>query len=264
VHYEGPYLSHARCGAQNPEYLRSPDLDELSALLDAGDGTVRMVTIAPELPGALDAIGLLVSRGVVAAVGHTDATYEQTRAALDAGASVGTHVFNAMRPPHHREPGPVFALLGAASVVCEFVADGAHLHDGTLTFATSVTGPARAALVTDALMAAGMPDGRYELGGQVVEVTAGVARLARDGSIAGSTLTMDAAFRRAVQVGVSIVDATRMASATPAHAIGLDEQVGTLATGKRADLVLLDESLRVVRVMRAGVWVTAGPIPADR
>ncbi|MEV4133908.1 N-acetylglucosamine-6-phosphate deacetylase [Dactylosporangium sp. NPDC049742] len=256
VHFEGPYLSQARCGAQNPAHLRHPSLDELNSLIDAGEGAVRMVTVAPELPGALDAIKLLVSRGVVAALGHTDATWEETLAGVDAGATVGTHVFNGMRPPHHRQPGPVFALLGAAPVTCEFVADGVHLHDGTLAFAASVTGPARAALITDAMAAAGMPDGEYELGGQSVAVADGVARLTRDGSIAGSTLTMDAAFRRAAGAGLSLVDASRMASATPAAAIGLADDLGTLRPGQRADLVLLDDALHVTRVMRSGAWVS--------
>lgn len=259
IHYEGPYLSELRCGAQHPEYLRDADRGELTELLDAADGTVRMVTLAPERPGALDAIKLLVSRGVVAAVGHTDATYEQTRAAIDAGATVGTHVFNGMRTPHHREPGPVYALLGAPDVVCELVADGVHLHDGTLAFAAGVAGPDRTALITDAMSAAGMTDGDYELGGQDVVVTGGVARLRQPdgnpGAIAGSTLTMDAALRRAVAAGISVPDASRMASATPARALGLDGQVGSLLPGWRADLVMLDEDLQVVRVMRAGTWV---------
>lgn len=255
IHYEGPYLSAVRCGAQNPEFLRDPSLDELAALIELGGGAIRMVTIAPERAGALEAVHLLVSHGVVAAIGHTDATYDQTLAAVAAGASVGTHLFNGMRPPHHREPGPVFALLGAASVTCELVADGVHLHPGTLSFAASVTGPDRAALITDAMAAAGMADGAYELGGQAVVVADGVARLARDGSIAGSTLTMDAALRQAVDAGVSIVDACRMASTTPARAIGLGDLVGALLPGLRADLVVLDDDLRVVRVMRAGAWV---------
>jgi N-acetylglucosamine-6-phosphate deacetylase len=255
VHLEGPYLSAARCGAHNPVHLRSPSLDELDELLGIGGGVVRMMTLAPELPGALDAIRMLVSRGVVAAIGHTDASYEQTVAGVEAGATVGTHVFNGMRPPHHREPGPVYALLGAASVVCELVADGVHLHDGTLAFATSVTGPARAALVTDAMAASGMPDGEFELGDQVVTVSGGVARRADDGAIAGSTLTMDAAFRRALHAGLSLVDAARIASTTPARAIGLGKQLGELRAGMRADLVLLDEALAVQRVMRAGVWL---------
>jgi N-acetylglucosamine-6-phosphate deacetylase len=253
IHFEGPYLSQVRCGAQNPAYLRDASVTELSTLVEAGP--VRMVTLAPERPGALDAIDLLVRHGVVAAIGHTDATYEQTRQGIAAGATVGTHVFNGMRPPHHREPGPVFALLAAPSVVCEFVADGTHLHDGTLAFATTVTGPDRAALVTDAMDAAGMADGTYDLGGQPVTVTDGVARLTNGGSIAGSTLTMAAALRRTVHIGLSIVDACRMASTTPADAIGVGTEVGALRAGLRADLVELSEDLEVVRVMRAGRWL---------
>jgi N-acetylglucosamine-6-phosphate deacetylase len=259
VHYEGPYLSTLRCGAQNPAVLRDPSPAELASLLDVGQGTVRMVTIAPERAGAIEAIRLLAERGVVAAIGHTDASYEQTLAGVAAGARVGTHVFNGMRPPHHREPGPVFALLGAEEVVCELVPDGIHLHDGTLRFAASAAGPHRAALVTDALAAAGMPDGEYDLGGLRVRVSGGTARLATaDGSagaIAGSTLTMDAALRRAVAAGLSIVDAVAMASTTPARAIGLADRVGALRPGLRADLVVLDAGLRVRRVMRAGSWI---------
>jgi N-acetylglucosamine-6-phosphate deacetylase len=256
VHYEGPYLSAARCGAQNPAHLRDPDLDELSGLLDLGG--VRMVTIAPELPRALDAIRLLVERGVVAAIGHTDATYEQTLAAVGAGASVGTHVCNGMRPIHHREPGPVVALLRASGVVCEQVADGIHLHDGMLGFTAQMAGAARVALVTDAMAAAGMPDGEYELGGLSVKVADGVARLSRDGAIAGSTLTMDAAFRHAVHSGVSIVDAAVMAATTPAAVLGLTDEVGVVAPGRRADLVLMDENLQVTGVLRAGAPVLSG------
>lgn len=254
LHLEGPYLSAIRCGAQNPAYLRDPDPDELVALLDLG--RVRMVTIAPELPGALEVIRLLAARGVVAAVGHTDATYAQTRAAIDAGASVATHLGNAMRPIHHREPGPMIALLEAAGVVCEQIADGVHLHDGMLRFVAGTAGPHRVALVTDAMAAAGMPDGRYELGGQDVTVAAGTARLAgggaHEGAIAGSTLTMDAAVRHAVHSGLSVEDAAAMAATTPARVLGLDHDLGAIAPGLRADLVLLDEHLRVIRVLREG------------
>lgn len=255
IHFEGPYLSAARCGAQNPEFLRDPSVEELAALIELGAGAVRMVTLAPERDGALEAIKLLTAHQVVAAVGHTDATYEQTRAAVATGASVGTHLFNGMRPVHHREPGPVVALLEAPGVVCELVADGVHLHDGMLAFATATAGPERAALITDAMAAAGMPDGEYELGGQAVTVTGGVARLARDGAIAGSTLTMDAALRHAVRAGIPMADACRMVATTPARAIGLGDQVGALQVGLRADLVVLDDDLNVVRVMRAGSWV---------
>ncbi|MFY1689482.1 N-acetylglucosamine-6-phosphate deacetylase [Plantactinospora sp. WMMB782] len=264
VHYEGPYLSGVRCGAQNPKFLRDPSLDELTELLALGDGTVRMVTLAPELPGALAAIELLVSRRVVAAIGHTDASYEQVGAGVIAGATVATHLFNGMPSPHHREPGPVFALLGSPNVVCELVADGVHLHEGTLAFAAGVAGPDRAALITDAMAAAGMPDGEYELGGQPVVVADGTVRLATSdssptsspGAIAGSVLTMDVALRAAVSAGIPIVDACRMASTTPARAIGLGERrIGALLPGWRADLVVLDDDLNVVQVMRGGEWM---------
>ncbi|MDR7323909.1 MULTISPECIES: N-acetylglucosamine-6-phosphate deacetylase [Catenuloplanes] len=253
VHYEGPYLSGARCGAQNPDFLRDPDTDELAALIALGDGAVRMMTIAPELPGALDAIALLASHGVAAAVGHTDAPYDVTRAAAAAGATVATHLFNGMRPVHHREPGPVLALLDSPGVICEVVADGVHLHDGTLSF---VAGAARGgyALVTDAMAAAGMPDGAYELGGLSVVVADRVARLAANGSIAGSTLTMDAALRQAVGAGIPVADASRAASWTPARAVGLSGTLGAITPGLRADLVLLSEDLQVTGVVRAGVF----------
>ncbi|HEY8471078.1 MAG TPA: N-acetylglucosamine-6-phosphate deacetylase [Natronosporangium sp.] len=259
IHFEGPYLSPARCGAQNPAHLRDPSLDELAGLVTLGDGAVRMVTLAPERAGAIEAIRWLVDQRVVAAVGHTDASYEQTQAAIEAGASVATHLCNAMRPVHHREPGPIVALLAAGGVVCELVADGVHLHDGMLAFAARTAGPDRTALVTDAIDATGMPDGAYQLGGQSVIVADRVARLATadgaPGAIAGSTLTMDAALRRAVGAGVPLVEAVRMASTTPARVLGLAEVLGSLTPGRRADLVELDADLRVTRVMRAGDWV---------
>jgi N-acetylglucosamine-6-phosphate deacetylase len=254
LHLEGPYLSPRRCGAQNPAYLRDPDPAELSALMDSG--VVRMVTIAPELPGALDAISLITRAGAVAAVGHTDASYEQALEAVRAGATVGTHLGNAMRPVHHRAPGPIIALLGSAEVVCELVADGVHLHDGMLRFACATAGARRVALVTDAIAAAGHPDGEYELGGQAVLVANGVARLARDGAIAGSTLTADAAFRRVVHCGTTLVDAAQMAATTPARVLGLADTVGAIAPGLHADLVLLDENLAVAAVWRGGIPVS--------
>jgi N-acetylglucosamine-6-phosphate deacetylase len=261
VHLEGPYLSPHRCGAQNPAHLRAPDRTELVALLDLD--VVRMVTIAPELSGALLAIRLIVERGVLAAVGHTDASYAQAQAAVVAGARVATHLCNAMRPIHHREPGPIVALLEAGGVVCEVIADGVHLHDGMLRYIVATAGAARVALVTDAIAAAGQPDGGYELGGQPVRVVDGVARLAgsgrgrgsASGAIAGSTLTMDAAVRRVVHSGVDIVAAARMAATTPATLLGRAGDIGAIAPGRRADLVLLDDTLRVTQVLRAGVPV---------
>jgi N-acetylglucosamine-6-phosphate deacetylase len=190
----------------------------------------------------------------VAAVGHTDATYDQVHAALDAGASVGTHLFNAMRPIHHREPGPVTALLERPDAFVELIADGVHVHPAVLRLAaTRKTG--RAVLVTDAMAAAGVGDGDYDLGPMKVEVRGGVARLAGQGSIAGSTLTMAAAVKFAVRVaGLPIEDVVHAATAAPAAMLGL-EGVGSVRAGFRADLVALDADLEVRRVMRAGAWV---------
>jgi N-acetylglucosamine-6-phosphate deacetylase len=262
IHLEGPYLSPVRRGAHDPAHLRDPDPTELTGLLDLGG--VRMVTLAPERSGALDAIRRLRDRGVIAAVGHTDATYEQTRAAIEAGAAVATHLGNAMRPIHHRDPGPIVALLDAEGVVCEQIADGVHLHEGMLRHVVRVAGPGRVALVTDAVAAAGMPDGEYELGGRSVTVAGGVARLAQAAqgaegveaaevaALAGSTGTMAAAVRHALHSGIDIMDAALMAATTPARVLGLAAEVGVVAAGRRADLVLLDEEMNVLEVLRAG------------
>ena len=254
IHFEGPYLSHARCGAQNPDFLRDPVLAEITELIKIGEGAVRMMTVAPELPGALDAISLLHGHGVLAAIGHTDATYDQTHAGVAAGATVATHLFNGMRPPHHREPGPVVGLL-SSTVACELIADNIHLHPGMLAFAAHSAGPDRAVLITDAMDATGMPDGRYELGGQDVVVADRVARLAVNGSIAGSTLTMDVALRNAVAAGLPLPAAARMASTTPARLLGLADRLGALVPGLCADVVVLSADLTLDRVMRAGEWI---------
>jgi N-acetylglucosamine-6-phosphate deacetylase len=251
IHFEGPYLSEVRCGAQNPAYLRDPSMSEIKDLIKIGEGAVRMMTVAPELPGALEAITYLSGHGVLAAIGHTDATYDQTHAGVAAGATVATHLFNGMRPPHHREPGPVVGLL-SSTTVCELIADNIHLHPGMLAFAARSAGPGRAVLITDAMDATGMPDGRYELGGQEVVVADRVARLAHNGSIAGSTLTMDAALRNAVAAGLPLVEAVAMASTTPARLLGLADRVGALAPGLRADIVVLSADLTPRRVLRAG------------
>jgi N-acetylglucosamine-6-phosphate deacetylase len=256
IHLEGPYISAARCGAHNPADLRNPDVDELDRLLDEGAGMIRMITIAPELPNALPFIEKVVSAGVIAAIGHTDASYAQARAGIKAGARVGTHLFNAMRGLHHREPGPIAALTEVPDVVVELINDGVHVHPAVARLAASVVGPDRLALVTDAMQAAGMGDGTYLLGSMTVDVEGGVARLAAGGAIAGSTLTLDAALRRAVQdVGLPLPSAAGAAATTPAQCLGRAEQIGAIAPGLRADLVVLDEDLMISRVMRAGRWV---------
>lgn len=255
IHLEGPWLSPRRSGAHQPGALAHPTPQAIDDLLVAGGGAVRMVTLAPELPGGIDAVGRLADAGVLVALGHTDATYDQARAAIEAGARLGTHLFNAMRPLHHRDPGPVGALLDAP-VDVELVADGVHLHPAVLRTAFAAK-PGRSILVTDAMAAAGGPDGDYRLGPMAIEVRDGVARLADGsgtGAIAGSTLTMDAAVRFAVGAGLPLLDVVRAASTTPAAAWGLSE-VGAIEAGRRADLVVLDDRLEVVRVMRAGAWV---------
>jgi N-acetylglucosamine-6-phosphate deacetylase len=259
IHLEGPWLSNARRGAHDPAFLRPPAPPEVRRLLTAGGSALRMVTLAPELDGGLDAVRAVVAAGAVAAIGHTDATYEVARASIDAGARLGTHLFNGMRPVHHREPGPVVALLEDDRVAVELVNDGTHLHPAIVHGVVAVVGPDRVALITDAIVGAGMGDGEYELGGLRVRVGGGVARLASTGSIAGSTLTMDAAFRRAiVDVGLPLEVAARLTSATPAHSLGLGD-IGAIEPGRRADLVVLDGKLEVVAVMARGAWVDGPP-----
>ena len=254
LHLEGPWLSPAHAGAHDRALLRDPVAAEVDGLLAAGRGAVRMVTLAPELPGGLAAVRRLVTAGVVAAVGHTDATYEQTREALAAGARLGTHLFNAMRGLHHREPGPAAALLEHPDALVELIADGVHLHPATLRLAARAA-PGRFLLVTDAMAAAAAADGTYRLGPMAVRVRGGVARLAGSGAIAGSTLTMAAAVRHCVSsAGLPLADAVRAATLTPATALGLTG-VGALEPGYRADLVVLDDGLAVRRVMRAGGWL---------
>lgn len=256
VHLEGPFLSTARCGAHEPSLLRDPvEADVAKVLGERGAEVVKMITIAPELPSGLAAIRQVVDAGVVAALGHTDATYEQMVAGADAGATVATHLFNGMRPFHHRDPGPVGAALNDERLLLEVINDGVHLDPQVVRVALAAAGVSRIALITDAMVAAGMPDGPYRLGTLDVEVEDGVARLTTGArSIAASTLTMDVAYANAVKAGVSLVDASRMASTTPAERFGW-YTVGAIETGKQADLVVLDEDYAVTKVMQAGEWL---------
>ncbi|WP_131737158.1 N-acetylglucosamine-6-phosphate deacetylase [Actinomadura roseirufa] len=256
IHLEGPYLSPARCGAHDPDLLRPPDRDEFRRLVALGRGHVRMITLAPELPGALDLVRDAVDAGVIAAVGHTEAPGETARAAFEAGARVATHLFNAMRPLHHREGGPIAAALGDPRVTVELINDGVHVEPAVARLAFAAAGTARVALITDAMAAAGMGDGDYRLGVMDVEVRAGRATLAGGGSIAGSTITMADGFRRAVtHVGLPIEKAAEAASLTPARALGIDSRTGSLEPGKDADLLVLGPDLTVERVMKNGHWL---------
>ncbi|MFI8232232.1 N-acetylglucosamine-6-phosphate deacetylase [Streptomyces sp. NPDC085900] len=256
IHFEGPFISPCRKGAHSEELLRDPDPADVRKLIDAARGRARMVTLATELPGGIDSVRLLVEHGVIAAVGHTDATYEQTVQAIDAGATVATHLFNAMPTLGHRTPGPIAALLEDERITVELIDDGTHLHPAALQLAFHRAGAGRVAFITDAMDAAGFGDGRYMLGPLEVEVSEGVARLVEGGSIAGSTLTLDRAFKRAVTVDrLPVEDVVAAISANPARLLGMDDRIGSLEPGKDADLVLLDHQFDLKGVMRRGEWV---------
>lgn len=256
IHFEGPYLARARCGAHDPELLREPSPAEFAGLVKAGRGHVRMLTIAAELPGALDTIRAAAAEGVIAALGHSDAGYEQTLAGIEAGATVATHLYNAMPQLGHRDPGPIAALLQDERVTVELINDGVHVHTAMLRLACAVAGPDRVAMITDSISATGLSDGEYLLGPMRVRVVDGVARLVEGGSIAGSTLTMDVAFRRAVrELGLPLPEASRMTSLTPARVLGLADRIGSIAVGKQADLVVLTDDLEVAGVMKRGAWI---------
>ncbi|MFD4790492.1 N-acetylglucosamine-6-phosphate deacetylase [Streptomyces sp. NPDC058459] len=262
VHFEGPFISPCRKGAHSEALLRDPDPAEVRKLVDAARGHAKMVTLATELPGGIESVRLLAEQGVIAAVGHTDASYEQTVAAIDAGATVATHLFNAMPPIGHRDPGPITALLEDERITVELIDDGTHLHPAALQLAFHHAGADRVAFITDAMDAAGSADGRYLLGPLEVEVRGGVARLVEGGSIAGSTLTLDRAFRRAVTVDrLPVTDVVRALSANPARLLGLSDRVGSLEPGKDADLVLLDGDFALKGVMRRGEWVITPRLP---
>ncbi len=261
IHLEGPWLSRARCGAHDPALMRDPDPAEIDAVLAAGGGAIRMVTLAPELPGADAAIRRFLDAGVVVAVGHTDATYEQTKQAISAGATVGTHLFNAMPPLGHREPGPALALLQDPKVTVELIADGVHVHPAVVQAVIRSAGPERVAVITDAVAAAGCEDGAFRLGAVPIDVVSGVARVHGTSTIAGGTATMDQLFRASMAGAVglgfdadaALLAAVQMTAATPARALGL-QQVGRLRAGSEANLVVLDRDLQVTTVMARGSW----------
>jgi N-acetylglucosamine-6-phosphate deacetylase len=287
LHLEGPFLAPARCGAQDPRHMIAPDVAAFASLHAAAAGQLRVITLAPELPGATALIKAAAQAGVIAAVGHTDATADVTSAAVDAGASHATHLFNGMRPLHHREPGPVGALLDRDEVSCEVIADGVHLHDTVIRLVARAAGPGRLVLITDAMAAAGMPDGRYRLGSMRVDVAGGVARLAAEsdshasadadasadagpgvpGAIAGSTATMAGVVRHAVAAGLPVIDVAAAASTNPARVLGLGDRTGALRPGLDADLVVCDEQFGLRAVMRHGKWLGGAPelpLRADR
>ncbi|MEV5607894.1 N-acetylglucosamine-6-phosphate deacetylase [Streptomyces sp. NPDC052225] len=256
IHFEGPFISPCRKGAHDETLLRDPDPAAVRKLIDAARGRAKMVTLATELPGGIDSVRLLAEHGVIAAIGHTDATYEQTVEAIDAGATVATHLFNAMPGLGHRAPGPIAALLEDERITVELINDGTHLHPAALELAFHHKGGRKVAFITDAMDAAGFGDGRYMLGTLEVEVKDSVARLVEGGSIAGSTLTLDRAFKRAATIDeLPVEDIVHAISANPAQLLGVYDTVGSLDPGKDADLVVLDEEFELKGVMRKGEWI---------
>ncbi len=261
AHLEGPFLNPARHGAFPPSSLRPPDLGELRGYLAAASGALRILTLAPELPGAAALVHAALDAGVRVSMGHSDATYDQALQALDQGLRHVTHCFNAMRPFHHRDPGIIAAALADARPTVELIADGVHVAPGALRLAIAAAGPGRVCLATDAIPVAGQAGGtEFDLGAVRGRVVDGAARLS-DGTLAGSVATMAGNVRRlSRELGVPLADAVRMASTTPAAALGMGDRFGRLAPGFAADLVLLDADLRPVRTFVRGrqVWRAEG------
>lgn len=260
LHVEGPFLSPAYAGAHPAEHLRPPDAGELERMLDGAGGLVKLLTLAPELPGADRLIALARRRRVLVSAGHTDATYEQARAAFRAGLRMVTHLFNAMRPMHHREPGIVGAALEDDRVTAGLIADMVHVHPAMVKMAIERKGWKRVALVTDAVAAAGEADDRRRIRSSVLAgraVSVSDAPRLPTGTLAGSLLTLAAAVRNVTSLGVPLRDAVLMASAVPASLLGRSD-LGRIVPGARADLVLFDRSLRVRAVYVAGVPAAGG------
>jgi N-acetylglucosamine-6-phosphate deacetylase len=255
LHFEGPFISQARRGVHPAQWIVPPSLEMFAQFLKEARGTAQILTLAPELPGALELIAAARQAGLVVSLGHTDATYEQAQAAIEAGATHAAHVFNAMRPFSHRGTGVIGAVLTSPKVSAELIADGVHVDDAAMRMLVELKTAERAILVSDGISATGMPDGKYQLGMFEVKVSGGVARNA-EGKLAGSTLTLDRALRSMVALGVPLASALRMLTANPARQIGLGARKGVLAPGADADLVFLDDRLEVAGVMTRGVGLT--------
>jgi N-acetylglucosamine-6-phosphate deacetylase len=257
IHFEGPFISPARRGVHPAKWIAAPSTQLLEQLLAEARGTGQILTLAPELRGALELIGAARRSGLVISLGHTDATFEQAQAAIEAGATHAAHVYNAMRPFSHRGTGVIGAVLTSPKVSAELIADGVHVDETAMRMLVELKTPERVILVSDGISATGMPDGKYRLGLFEVKVSGGVARNT-EGKLAGSTLTLDRALRKMVSLGVPLASAIRMVTANPARQIGLGARKGTLAPGADADLVFLDDKLEVSGVMTRGVGLALG------
>jgi N-acetylglucosamine-6-phosphate deacetylase len=252
VHYEGPFINKARRGVHPAEWVQLPSAELLQRFLHAAAGKARILTIAPELLGAVPCIHAAREAGVVVAMGHTDATYEQARAGIAQGARHAVHVYNAMRPFSHRDSGVIGAVLTSPEVTAELIADGIHVEEAAMRLLLQAKGTGCVILISDGLSATGMPDGKYMLGNLEVTVVGGVCRNA-EGKLAGSTLTLDRALRNVVGLGISLPDAVRMLTANPAKLLGIEFKKGALRVGADADIVTLDENLQVANVWTRGI-----------
>jgi N-acetylglucosamine-6-phosphate deacetylase len=252
VHFEGPFISRGRRGVHPEEWIVEPSVALFRRLLAAAKGRARILTLAPELPGAAELTAEALGRGVVVSLGHTDASYAEAMAAISRGARHAAHVFNAMRPFAHRETGVLGAILTSAGVTAELIADGVHVDDAAIRILLAAKGPEGVILVSDGTAATGMPDGKYRLGNFEVNVAGGVARNS-EGKLAGSTLTLDRALRHMIRLGLPLRQALGMLTSNPARLLGLEEFKGSLLAGADADVVLLDEHLQVAGVMTRGV-----------
>jgi len=252
IHLEGPYFNLEKKGAQSAKYIRDVDLEELQDFIKASNNFVVIVALAPEVKKALEAIKFLSENGITSSLGHTNATYKEAVRGINAGAKHATHIFNGMRAYHHREPGVVGAVLLNNGVTCELIADLVHLHPQTIKLIYKLKGPDKMVLISDSMGATGLGDGDYSLGGEKVVVKDSIARL-EDGSLAGSTLTLDKALRNVVTIeGIPFKDALRMITYNPAREISLERNIGSISIGKMADLVVLDELLKVKATFVAG------------
>src|SRR5699024_7440286 len=261
IHLEGPYLHVKRKGMQNEKYLRHPNMEEMKQILNEAEGLVKMVTIAPELPGGMEMVEFLKEQGIVVAIAHSNATYEEAKQAFRKGASHITHCFNAMPPIHHRDPGLVVAAFEEEDVSLQAIVDNVHLHPAIVRLIHRIKGAEGVVLITDALQAMYMGDGTYTFGGHEVTVKDGKAQLA-DGTLASSTVTMNAALQNTVENGIPLTDAVQMASTTPAAVLSLDNK-GVISPQKDADLVLIDENYQVIWSMIDGKLFESDSVSAN-
>ncbi len=252
IYLEGPFFNPEKCGAQPKKHLRTPDIDLMEAYLEASSELIRVVSMAPELQGSSELVSYLENKHITSAFGHTNASYETTLNAVNKGMTLATHMFNGMKAFKHRDPGPLGVALMDDRVYSELIVDGVHLHERAVDLALKTKGPDKLILISDAMRAAGLDDGTYELAGQSVTVKNKVARL-NDGSLAGSAFTLMEAVRRVIDIHkVKLHQAFNMASLNPAKALNLSEEYGSIEAGKRADFLLLDKNLDILNVFKSG------------